>query len=98
MELRSFPIFKYGRLRGGIIVEEYKEREYPMKGIAERSIGHERRDKKGVYEVGLEGAFDSELRGMEGKRLRQRISKNQWKPIYDENEVEIGRASCRERE
>lgn len=88
MELRSFPIFKYGRFRGGIIVEEYKEREYPMKGIAERSIGHERRDKKGVYEVGLEGAFDSELRGMEGKRLRQRISKNQWKPIYDENEVE----------
>ncbi|HLS12119.1 MAG TPA: penicillin-binding protein [Flavobacteriaceae bacterium] len=88
MELRSFPIFKYGRFRGGIIVEEYKEREYPMKGIAERSIGHERRDKKGVYEVGLEGAFDTELRGMEGKRLRQRISKNQWKPIYDENEVE----------
>lgn len=88
MELRGFPIFKQGRFRGGIIVEEYKEREYPMKGIAERTIGHERRDKKGVYEVGLEGAFDMELRGMEGKRLRQRISKNQWKPIYDENEVE----------
>lgn len=86
--LRSFPIFKYGRFRGGLIVEEYKEREYPMKGIAERSIGHERLDQKGVYEVGLEGAFDKELRGTEGKRLKQRISKNHWKPIYDENEVE----------
>lgn len=88
VELRNFPIFKRGRFRGGIVVEEYKEREYPMKGMAERSIGHERRDAKGVYEVGLEGAFDKELRGTEGKRLKQRISKNQWKPIYDENEVE----------
>lgn len=88
VELRSFPIFKYGKYRGGLIVEEYKEREYPMKGIAERTIGHERLDAKGVYEVGLEGAFDNQLRGTEGKRLKQRISKNQWKPIYDENEVE----------
>lgn len=88
MELRSFPIFKHGRFRGGIIVEEYKEREYPMKGIAERTIGHTQRVNKGVYEVGLEGAFDKELRGMEGKRLRQRIQNGQWKPIYDENEVE----------
>ncbi len=88
MQLRTFPIFKYGRYRGGLIIEEYKEREYPMKGIAERSIGQERTDQKGVYEVGLEGAFDNDLRGKEGKRLKQRISKNQWKPIYDENEIE----------
>lgn len=88
IELRNFPIFKYGKNRGGLIVDEYKEREYPMKGMARRSIGHERSDKKGVYEAGLEGAFDEELRGTEGKRLKQRISKNQWKPIYDENEVE----------
>lgn len=88
MELRNFPIFKYGKYRGGLIIEEYKEREYPLKGIAERTIGHERTDQKGVYQVGLEGAFDEVLRGKEGKRLKQRISKNQWKPIYDENEIE----------
>lgn len=88
MELKSFPIFKYGKYRGGLITEEYKEREYPLKGIAERTIGHERADQKGVYQVGLEGAFDEILRGKEGKRLKQRISKNQWKPIYDENEIE----------
>lgn len=86
--LRGFPIFKYGKNRGGLIVEEHKEREYPLKGIASRSIGHERGDERGVYQAGLEGAYDKELRGTEGKRLKQRISNNQWKPIYDENEVE----------
>src|SRR5699024_12504383 len=55
MELKSFPIFKYGKYRGGLITEEYKEREYPLKGIAERTIGHEREDQKGVYNEGLEG-------------------------------------------
>src|SRR5699024_10786323 len=78
MELRGFPIFKYGRYRGGIIVEEYKEREYPMKGIAERSIGHERRDKKGVYEVGLEGAFDKELRGRSEERRVGKECRARW--------------------
>ncbi|MDX1604206.1 MAG: penicillin-binding transpeptidase domain-containing protein, partial [Salinimicrobium sediminis] len=35
-----------------------------------------------------EGAFGPYLRGKEGKRLKQRIAKGQWKPISDNNEVE----------
>lgn len=88
LKLKQFPIFKLGRYRGGLVVEEFREREYPMGKIGERTIGYQRLDKKGVYEVGLEGAFDEALTGREGKRLKQKISKNQWKPIYDDNEIE----------
>lgn len=88
LKLKQFPIFKLGQYRGGLVVEEFREREYPMGKIGERTIGYQRLDKKGTYEVGLEGAFDEVLTGREGKRLKQKISKNQWKPIYDENEIE----------
>ena len=45
-------------------------------------VGNEVRNKPGVYEVGLEGAFDSLFkRGKNGKRLKQKIAKGQWKPV-----------------
>ena len=37
---------------------------------------------------GLEGAFGQYLRGVEGKRLKQKIAKGQWKPIGLNNIVE----------
>ena len=38
--------------------------------------------------VGLEGAFSHYLKGKEGRRLKQKIAKGQWKPITDYNEIE----------
>lgn len=38
--------------------------------------------------MGLEGAFGEYLRGVEGKRLKQKIAKGQWKPIGWDNIVE----------
>ena len=89
MEMKKFPIFKLGAYRGGFIVEQRTVREHPLGKIAERTVGYERQDENGYYtRVGLEGAFGQYLRGTEGRRLKQRIAKGQWKPIGDNNEVE----------
>jgi len=88
IKIKSFPLFKLGPYTGGIIVEQRTVRVHPIGKIGERTVGHEMKTKPGYYEVGLEGAFDSLLRGKDGKRLKQKIAKGQWKPVYDENEIE----------
>ncbi|NER12483.1 PASTA domain-containing protein [Leptobacterium flavescens] len=88
-KIKSFPLFSMGPYKGGIIVEQRTVREHPLGKIAERSVGYERFDENGyVTRVGLEGAFGQYLRGREGKRLKQKIAKGQWKPISGDNEVE----------
>ncbi len=89
MRVKKFPLFKFGANRGGLIVEQRTVREHPIGKIAERTVGYERRDEQGYYtRVGLEGAYGPFLRGKDGKRRKQKIAKNQWKPIGDANEVE----------
>ncbi len=89
MRLKSFPLFNLGPYKGGLIVEQRTVREHPLGKIAERSVGYERLSESGkYYGVGLERAYGEFLRGKEGRRLKQRIAKGQWKPINDDNEVE----------
>jgi cell division protein FtsI (penicillin-binding protein 3) len=89
MEVKSFPLFNLGPYKGGIIVEQLTVREHPIGKIAERMVGYERTDEAGnIIRVGLEGAYSEYLQGKDGKRLKQKIAQGQWKPIYDENEVE----------
>ena len=89
MRVKNFPLFRLGANKGGFIVEQRTVREHPIGKIAERTVGYERKDDQGYYtRVGLEGAFGTFLRGKEGKRKKQKIAKNQWKPIGDANEVE----------
>lgn len=89
LKIREFPLFNLGPYKGGFIVEQRTVREHPLGKIAERSVGYERVDENGyITRVGLEGAFGQYLRGIEGKRLKQKIAKGQWKPIGQENIVE----------
>lgn len=89
VKVKNFPMFKLGANRGGLIVEQRTVREHPLGKMGERTVGYERQDENGYYtRVGLEGAFGPYLRGTEGRRLKQRIAKGQWKPISDNNEVE----------
>lgn len=83
-QLRQFPLFRLGRFRGGLIVEEGMRREMPYRTMAARTIGYER---EGVY-VGLEGAYRNSLEGKQGQRLMQRISGGAWIPISDQNEIQ----------
>ncbi len=88
IEVKNLPLFRKGPYKGGIIVEQRTIREHPIGEIAQRTVGDEAFDRPGYYAVGLEGAFDDLLRGKEGHRLKQKIGPRQWKPVYDENEVE----------
>lgn len=82
--LKTFPIFKKGR-RGGLVTLQTNKRERPFQLLAARTIGLAR---AGIKPVGLEGAFDTVLTGVSGKRLMQKIAGDVWRPINDENEVE----------
>lgn len=89
MAVREFPLFEKGPYKGGLIIEQKTVREHPLGKIAERSVGYERVDENGYRtRVGLEGAFSEYLRGKEGKRLKQKIAKGQWKPVGQENIIE----------
>jgi len=89
MLLKQFPLFEKGPYKGGLIIEQKTVREHPLGKIAERSVGYDRFDENGYStRVGLEGAFGQYLRGIEGKRLKQKIAKGQWKPIGLDNIVE----------
>ena len=88
-KIKSFPLFNKGANKGGIIVEQQTVREHPIGKIAERTIGYERIDENGqLKRVGIEGAFGKYLNGKDGKVLKQKIAKGQWKPIRDQNEVD----------
>lgn len=88
IEVKGMPLFRKGPYRGGLIVEQRTIREHPLGKIGERLVGNEKPDKPGKYEVGFEGAFDQYLKGKDGRRLKQKIAKGQWKPVFDDNEVE----------
>ncbi|HSD13428.1 MAG TPA: penicillin-binding protein [Flavobacterium sp.] len=89
MRIKSFPLFNLGAYKGGVITEQKTVREHPIGKIAERTIGYERFDETGKEtRVGIEGAFGEYINGKDGKRLMQKIAKNQWKPISDNNEIE----------
>ncbi|TNJ44743.1 transpeptidase family protein [Tamlana fucoidanivorans] len=90
VRIRNFPLLNQGAFKGGLIVEQTTKREHPMGGIAQRTIGYERIDDKGnVTRPGIDGAFGVKyLRGVDGKRKKQKIGNGQWKPLNDANEVE----------
>ena len=83
-QLKTFPIFRKGK-KGGLVTLQTNRRERPFQMLAGRTIGMAR---QGIKPVGLEGAFDSILTGIGGKRLMQKIAGDVWRPINDENEVE----------
>ena len=88
-EIKKMPLFKLGGIRGGLIVEKKNARDYPLKKIAERTIGYERQNEKKVYVgVGLEHAFGNILRGRNGSQYMQKISNGQWKPIPNSSQIE----------
>ena len=78
-------MFKLGKYKGGLIYIQQNRRELPFRSLAARTIGYDRVASK---PVGIEGAYNENLKGIGGKRLMQKIAGNVWMPINDENEIE----------
>jgi cell division protein FtsI (penicillin-binding protein 3) len=85
MRIKSFPLFNKGPYKGGIIIEQKTIREHPIGLVAQRTVGYERSASDGK---GIEYAFREYINGKNGHRMMQKIAKNQWKPINDNNELE----------
>ena len=89
VRIKGFPLFNLGAYKGGIIVEQETIREHPIGKIAERTVGYERTSNgQSLDGKGIEWAFRNYLNGKDGKILKQKIAKGQWKPIRDVNEVD----------
>ncbi|TVR73592.1 MAG: PASTA domain-containing protein [Marinilabiliales bacterium] len=86
-EIRRFPLFRLGQNTGGLIVIQDNQRFQPHGNLASRTIGYTTKGESGNI-VGIEGAYDIQLSGVEGLKLMQRISGNAWMPLNDRNEVE----------
>jgi cell division protein FtsI (penicillin-binding protein 3) len=86
-ELRDFPIFRLGRYKGGTIFVQQNMRVRPHRELAARTIGYTMQGDLGSV-VGIEGAYDEELSGVQGYRLMQKIPSGNWMPVSDRNEVD----------
>jgi len=85
MAAKTFPMWEKGRFKSGVIFEKQTIRLQPFGGLAARTVGYKR---EGVQPVGLEGAYNNELRGRPGKRYEKRLAGGVWMPIDNSNEIE----------
>lgn len=85
--VKDFPIFRLGRNRGGLIIEEIDIRDWPFGELALKTIGKYRPEKDSAI-YGLEAAYNKELSGHKGKRLMQKIMGGNWMPLSNENDIE----------
>jgi cell division protein FtsI (penicillin-binding protein 3) len=86
-QVKQFPIFNMGRYKGGVIYVQHNKRIRPYGMLAARTVGYTMSgDLRSV--VGIEGAYEKELKGVEGYRLMRKIRGDIWMPINDANEIE----------
>lgn len=78
-KVRTLPILRHGRNRGGLIAEPRDVRQMPYRNLAYRTIGW---DKEGHdLDVGLEGAYSKQLSGVNGVQLIKQQANGVWKPV-----------------
>jgi cell division protein FtsI (penicillin-binding protein 3) len=83
-EMSSWPIFRDGRYRGGVVFEKIDVRYRPFTNLSQRTIGYVNEEGQGV---GLEFSFDEALGGQNGQALFQKIAGGTWKPVFDGTNV-----------
>ncbi len=83
-EMLSWPIFREGRYKGGVIFEKMDVRYRPFSNLSRRTVGFVNEEGKGV---GLESSFNDALGGHDGEALFQKIAGGTWKPVFDGTNV-----------
>lgn len=64
-KISQLPLLRRGT-KGGFIIEKKNVRKYPYGDLARRTLGY---NKSGIIRIGIEGAYDSILRGQNGRRI-----------------------------
>lgn len=84
-DAKSWPLFREGKFKGGLIVETLQKRKNPYGILALRTIGYSRMNAE---DVGLEEYYNDYLCGRNGKILKQKIAGGVWMPIFTDNAIE----------
>jgi cell division protein FtsI (penicillin-binding protein 3) len=79
-QLRTFPLYRLGRFKSGLVTEKRTVRVRPFGRLAARTVGYVLRDSSAI---GLEAGYDKWLKGTTGRRLERRLSGGVWMPIDD---------------
>ncbi len=85
--IKKFPIFRLGTNKGGLITVQENIRKQPHGGLAARTIGYLTKDPNGNF-PGLEGAYDTYLRGERGVGVMQKLPGGTLMPVNGVNSVE----------
>lgn len=83
-KMTTWPIFRDGRLGGGVIFEKVEKRYRPYNSLASRTVGFLNEDD---YGAGIEYSFNNYLKGKDGKALFQRLAGGSWKPVFDAEDI-----------
>jgi len=86
-KLKELPIFREGQFKGGMVAQAENRRILPNNDLAARTIGYLNLGSEG-NEVGVEGAFDSDLAGKNGIAVRQRLIGGDWIIVEDASSVD----------
>lgn len=80
--IKKFPVFRLGKNKGGLIVKQINRRIQPHRNLACRTIGYLSESEYSRLEgrVGLEGAYETELRGKDGVGVKQKMI-GKWLPF-----------------
>src|SRR5690606_22275229 len=78
-EVKNFPILRRGTFGGGRVIEQENKRVLPLGKLAARTIGTMNKGVSGgihgnVGYTGIEGAFETYLKGQEGVGYKQNLS------------------------
>ena len=82
----TFPIFNLhpnNPIKTGVVFDKVNVRYAPFGQTAYRTVGY----MKDKVRVGLEGAFDTELAGVPGHGIFEKMDKNMWRPLDGSKEI-----------
>jgi cell division protein FtsI (penicillin-binding protein 3) len=82
--MSQWPIFREGRLKGGVIFEKIDKRYRPFAYLGYRTIGFVNDNSNGA---GLEYSFNKYLAGKDGEALYQKMAGGKWRPLHDGSEM-----------
>jgi len=85
-KLKTYPILRNGKYRGGLIVLRKNKRFKPFGELASRTIG---KDRINADKVGLEEAYDKVLSGPVSNVLMKKVSGGVKVPLFDPSELKV---------
>jgi cell division protein FtsI (penicillin-binding protein 3) len=86
LRIKKFPLFRAGKISGGLQILPKTKRVKPFQTLAFRTIGFV--NKNANKYVGLEGFFNKELQGKDGAVMMQRVTGGIYVPINNDEKDE----------